>query len=174
MADSEEDPDLLEKEGLHELEACSEEPPSGLIPSFRIWHYPPDGIWVTWVLFVPPEVEPWVSEGIVRQVWWNRPQDFGQKAASPSLGKVEATVGAKDVHRLLGRASRIELSYAFLVRGSPSVTEFGVEGFDSSASPDRLEWDHPVPYDLRTIMTWHSRARATLERCAGAPPGTRF
>jgi hypothetical protein len=132
-------------------------------------------MWVTWVLFVPPEVEPWFSEGIVRQVWWNRPDGFARRAISPTSGKVEATVGAKDLHHLLGRAAHIKLDYSALTRGSLSVTEFGLEGFFNpflnTDLLERLEWEHPVPYELRTVMTWYSRTRAILDRSVGAPPG---
>ena len=178
MSDAEDELASLEKEALHELEAASADPPGGLIPSFRLWHYPADGTWVTWVLFIPTEVEPWISEGIVRQVWWNRPAALARQATDPLMGTVEATVGAKDLHHLLGRAAHIKVDCSALTRGSLSITEFGLEGFINpfleSAIIDRLEWDHPVPYEVRTVMTWYSRAHAILERCAGAPPGAAF
>jgi len=170
----------LEKQALRELGAAAESPPTGLIPSFRLWHYPLEEPWVTWVLFIPPNLEPWVSEGVVRRVWWNQPEDVERLAKAPSvgghpapsMGSAEAMVSARDLHQLLGRASQVNLDFVSLVRGPLSVAEYGIEGFRSQASPDRVEWDSPVPWELRTVMTWFSRARGILERSvpAGKPP----
>ncbi len=160
-----EDPlESLVPEALRELGAAATDSPSNLTPSFRIWHYPQIGPWITWVLFVAEDSEPWVSEGLVRAVWWDRPEDLKAPPEEPSLGLKEAIVGPQDLHRLLGRASWVNLDYERIVHGPLSASEFGIEGFRNRASTERVEWESPIPSGLRAIMAWHSKARGILER----------
>jgi hypothetical protein len=120
------------------------------------------------VLFVPPEIEPWVSEGKVRRVWWEAVADAAcePKAGKPTIRMQEATVGAEDLHHLLGRAAHITLYEDAPNRARETIAQFGVEGF--KGSHQRVEWDPPVPVGVRTIAIWHSRARGIFERCLAA------
>lgn len=141
------------------FEAAHEDPPEPLVPSFRLWHYPRKGPWVTWVLFVPPGVEPTEADGKVRERGWDRP--------APGLWTREAVVPAADLRRTLSRAAHTALLGDHLRSHAafPDWAEYGIEGFSSARAPDRIQWESPVPYPFRTLAVWYSRARALLQEC---------
>lgn len=160
----------LERDALRELGAASEDPPPDLIPTFRLWHIPRNGLWMTWVLFIPDDLKPWSSEGVVRAVWWDRPEELARLPNEPSMEMKEAIVGPQDLHHLLGRASWVNLDYERIVHGPLSTSEFGIEGYRNRASYERVEWSMPIPPGMRAIMAWYSKARGILERRLSASP----
>jgi hypothetical protein len=144
----------LAASAVRAFEEARENPPEGLVVCFRLWHYPREGPWVTWVLFVPRGRED--SDGWVREVGWNRP------ASELDLFTREAVVPAAALRRILSRASHLNLIDEHRSSSSafPDWTEFGIEG-DSPSRP--VQWEAPVPYPFRTMAVWYSRARGMLQ-----------
>ena len=136
------------------FEEARDDPPDGLVVCFRLWHYPREGPWRTWVLFVPPGRED--GDGVVREVGWNRP------TADLDLWTREAAVPAAAVRRILSRAWQINLIDEHRTSSSafPAWTEFGIEGAHTSQP---VQWEAPVPYPFRTVAVWYSRARGLLQ-----------
>ena len=151
----------LATSAVRAFEEAHENPPEDLVPSFRLWHYPRKGPWITWVLFVPPGGEPVETDGKVRELGWDRP------APGPELWTRDAVVPAADLRRTLSRAGRTALLGDHLRSRAafPDWTEYGIEGFSSTRAPDRIQWESPVPYPFRTLAAWYSRARALLRDC---------
>jgi hypothetical protein len=172
-----EDPDsrfaLLERRAIGALEDAVHRVPSHLVPSFRLWHYPPVGPWISWVLFVPPELDFRNGEARVRALRWDADGDKEKIALSlrrrpsgnPSIVEAEAPLEPGVVEQLFRLASECGLvlreilpSYA-----RPTLTEFGIEGYVIRSRPSRVEWGRPVPPGLGVIAAWYSRARAAFE-----------
>jgi hypothetical protein len=156
------DPELERaKAAVRAFEDGSLDLPEGLTASFRLWHYPQQGPWITWILFVPTGGEPYETDGAVREIGWNR----DTAGPEPDLWAREAVVPAATLRRALTRASQIALlQEAVGTEAFPDWTEFGIEGF-SAVGSRRVQWEAPVPYPFRTIAVWFSRTRALLEGC---------
>ena len=139
--------------------------PGGLVASFRLWHYPQKGSWVTWVLFVPPGGEPYEEDGRVREMGWNR----DAAGPEPEVWTREAVVPAAVVRRAVSRASRTALVDDHLGSSQifPDFTEYGIEGYARSGTTYRIQWETPVPYPFRTLAVWFSRTRGLLENRLG-------
>ena len=151
------------KAAVRALEDACLEAPGGLLASFRLWHYPREGPWITWVVFVPSGGPPYESDGAVRERGWTRQGT----PAGPDLWSREASLPPATLRRALSRASHTALvedhrtsSHAF-----PDWTEFGIEGFGRTTTPQRIQWEAPAPYPFRTLAVWHSRTRGLLQDC---------
>ena len=135
--------------------------PSGLVASFRLWHYPRQGPWITWTLFVPPGGAPYEDDGVVREIGWNR----DVPGAEPDLWSREAVVPAATLRHALSRAGHTALlPEAVGTEAFPDWTEYGIEGYAQGRS-QRVQWEAPVPYPFRTLAVWYSRTRGVFENC---------
>jgi hypothetical protein len=172
---------LVERRAVTALERSCEPVPSGLVPSFRLWYYPPVGPWSTWTLFVPPGVDFRNGAARVRKIRWDSVTERIRLAETlrrrpslePTLVHAEADAANEDVTDLLRAASGLGLALRHL--NSPyrcaMLTEFGIEGFPIRSKPVRVEWGSPVPTGLQAIAAWHARARRLFDSSLPATPG---
>lgn len=137
-----------EAEALRELEGEPYDPPDGHRPCFRLWHYPAGGDWRSWTLFLGPD-----DDGLVRETGWNRREN--------SVWTAEARLPADLVDSLRRRAHRVGVMPQ--LGEKPDWAEFGIEGWDGSATPERLYWSGAVPGEFRVLAAWYSRTRALFE-----------
>ncbi len=150
--------------------------PAHLIPSFRLWHFPPAGPQTSWVVFHGRVDDPVSGTPIVRRVVWDRDADLERlelkarrrPSLKPTLTITEADVDAGTLSRLMKKADGLDLPRHKLVR--PYLTdqraEFGLEGFDLEGSDGRpivrIEWTRtPLP-SLAQIAEWAAEVRQWL------------
>lgn len=152
--------------------------PEHLIPSFRLWHYPPAGRQVSWVIFHGSIEDPQSGVPIARRVDWDRDGDLERlelarrrrPSLEPTLAITEGGLDAPRLARLMDEASGLGLPRDRLVR--PYLTdhraEFGLEGFDLEGRDGRpivrIEWDRIPPLQLEGVAGWATRVRHWLAR----------
>ena len=142
--------------------------PPELIPSFRVWHYPPAGPQQSWVVF---QCRVGVSRGVlpvVRRLRWDRDGDLERlslptrrrPSLEPSLTRSEAPLDEARLAGFVQRASGLNIPRGSIV--TPYVSgerpEFGLEGYDVEGRDGRprvrIQWDRLHLPGLRPIVAW--------------------
>ena len=150
--------------------------PPHLVPSFRLWHFPPAGPQTSWVVFHRRVDDPLSEAPIVRRVVWDRDADLERlnlgtrrrPSLKPSLTITEAELDAAMLARLMDEATGLGLPRQRLVRPylSDQRAEFGLEGFDLEGLDGRpivrIEWGKNPPLQLEAIAGWAARVRRWL------------
>jgi hypothetical protein len=152
--------------------------PPHLVPSFRIWHFPPAGLHLSWTVFQRSRRDPVPAVPLVRRIAWERDRDFEalelprrrRLPLEPTLRVTEHPLDPGGLFARVETASGLPLARSMLKR--PYVAEirreFGLDGFDVEGNDGRpvvrLEWDDPVPADLVPLARWAADLRPWLER----------
>jgi len=150
--------------------------PAHLIPSFRLWHFPPAGPQTSWVVFHGRVDDPVSGTPIVRRVVWNRDADLERlemrtrrrPSLTPTLTITENDLDAGRLARFMREADGLDLPRHRLVRPylSDQRAEFGLEGFDVEGTDGRpivrIEWNRTSEAPLVAIAEWTARVRQWL------------
>jgi hypothetical protein len=152
--------------------------PPPLVPSFRVWHFPPAGPQTSWVLFHGRVDDPLSGTPLVRRVVWDRDADLERletgtrrrPTLEPTLTITEREPDTGMLSRVMREATGLGVPQHRLVRPyvSHDRAEFGLEGFDVEGSDGRpivrIEWDRNPPPDLEALAGWAAWVRQWLAR----------
>jgi hypothetical protein len=160
--------EVLSRRAIAILEDGTERVPNGVVPSFRLWHYPATGTWFSWTLFVPPGMDFDRGSAWARESSWDadRDREHSPSDLQPSITEYEGGLAQEIAHRILREGSFLGLAMRQVVKPfeRSTLTRYGIEGYAMKSNPIRVEWDSPVPVGLGAIAAWHSRTRAALGR----------
>jgi hypothetical protein len=166
--------EVLSRRAIAILEGGADRAPSGVVPSFRIWHYPETGSWSSWTLFVPPGMDFDRGPAWARETRWDADGDRAHIPAGlrPSITEHERELAQGIAERILREGSFLGLALRNVVKPFERaiLTRYGIEGYASESNSIRVEWDSPVPVGLGSIAAWYSRTRAALSRGLSSPP----
>lgn len=159
--------------------------PAFLIPSFRLWHYPPEGPQVTWVVFQCRPSTPGDASPVVRRIRWDRDADLGRcrekrrrrPRLDPTLAADEARLHESLLTTFMDEAATLGLPFGQLIRPylSDVRKEYGLEGYDVEGRDGRpivrIEWNEPPR--IRWGPSFDGRpkcANGSAACCPDSPP----